>query len=158
MKPVAKKVTAPAETTETVVAKATKAVAAATGEKKEKKIGIRKFKDDQVITLLVDYNPKRANTAAHASFENYEDEMTVKEFLAAGGLAISLGWDSAHGYIEIGDTFNDDAEKKSKPAPKPKAEKAPKAAKAEGAAPAAAKKVVKKAAPVVEEEEEEEAE
>jgi len=152
----AKKVTAPAETTETVVAKATKAVAAATGEKKEKKIGIRKFKDEQVVTLLVDYNPKRAGSASNLRFENYEDGATVADTLKAGVTSGDLSWDVEHGLIKIADEYDDAAEKKSKPAPKPKAEKAPKAAKAEGATPApAAKKVVKKAAPVVEEEEEE---
>ena len=151
----AKKVTAPAETTETVVAKATKAVAAATGEKKEKKIGIRKFKDEQIVTLLVDYNPKRAGSASNLRFENYEDGATVADTLKAGVTSGDLSWDVEHGLIKIADTFDEDAVKKSKPAPKPKAEKAPKAAKAEGAtpAPAGAKKVVKKVAPVEEEEE-----
>jgi len=89
-----------------------------------------KYKPEQIITLLVDYNPKRPNSAAHASFECYEDEQTVKEFLDNGGLSISLNWDVEHGFIKIGDTFDAKAAKQSKPAPAPKAEKQPKAAKA----------------------------
>ena len=112
------------------IVKPTATAAKPAKEKKERAIGVRNFKDDAVITLLVSYNPKRAGSKAHASFECYEDEMTVKQFLAAGGLPVSLGWDTAHGFIKIGETFDEDAEKKSKPEPKPKAEKNPTAGKA----------------------------
>lgn len=93
----------------------------AEGAEVKEKVSRSKFGDDQIITLLVDYNPKRPNTAAHKSFECYEDGMTVKAFREAGGLAISLGWDTEHGFIKIGDTFDEDAEKKTKPVKEVKA-------------------------------------
>jgi len=136
-----------AETTEAVAKPTAKAAAPKEAkEKKERKIGLRNFKDDQVITLLVDHNPKRPGSASHARFENYEDGMTVKEALTAGLISGDLSWDVAHEFIEIGAEFNEDAVKKSKAVkePKPKKEKAAK----EGAAPAPTKKKVK---PVVEE-------
>ncbi len=81
----------------------------------EKEKGNRsKFGDDQVITLLVDHNPKRPKSASFARFENYEDEMTVKGALAAGITTGDLNWDTEHGFIEIGDEYNEDAVKKSK--------------------------------------------
>ena len=110
------------------------AKAAETAKEVTRKVGVRKYGDNQVITLLVDYNPKRVGSAANRSFDCYEDGMTVAAFLAAGGLPISLSWDSAHGYIKIGDEFDEDAEKKSKPEPKPKAEPKPKKVKAEAEA------------------------
>lgn len=120
-------------------------------EKKASPIGNRTFKDGQIVTLLVDYNPKRPGSAAHASFDKYEDGMSVSDFLKAGGLSISLKWDVDHGFIKIADEFDEDAEKKSKPAPKPKSEK-----------PAGEKAATKKAKPapavVAEEEAENESE
>jgi len=145
-KKVVKKVVA--ETTEAVAKPTAKAAAPKEAkEKKERKIGLRNFKDDQVITLLVDHNPKRPGSASHGRFENYEDGMTVKEALTAGLISGDLSWDVAHAFIEIGAEFNEDAVKKSKAVkePKPKKEKA---AKEEKAAATPAKK---KAKPVVEE-------
>jgi len=128
--------TAPVETTEKVAAPAVT---------KERKIGMRKFKDDQIITLLVNYNPKRKGSASAQRFEAYEDEMTVAGALKAGITSGDLSWDVEHGFIKIADEFDDSVEKKTKPESKPKAEKK------EGA-----KKVKAKAAPAEEEEEEEE--
>lgn len=137
------------ETTE-AVAKAPAKVAAPK-EKKVRKIGLRKWKDEQVIILLMDHNPKRPGTTGHSHFEQYEDGMTVADALKAGITGPDLSWDSKHNFIMIADEFDDTAEKKSKVVKekKPKAEKEP-------AAATPAKK--KKAAPVVEEEEEEEEE
>jgi outer membrane protein assembly factor BamE (lipoprotein component of BamABCDE complex) len=120
---------APAEVTEKVT-KAVPAKDAAPKEKKERKIGTRKFKDDQIVTLLVDYNPKRKGSASHGRFENYEDGMTVTEALKAGLTSGDLSWDVEHEHIQIGDTFDDDAVVKSKPESKPKTEKVAKPKKA----------------------------
>ena len=96
---------------------------------KEKKPAASKYPAEHVVTLLVDYNPKRAGSASHARFDKYEDEMTVKAALEAGLWAGDLNWDVAHEFIKIAEEFDDKAEKKSKPAPKPKAEAKPKAEK-----------------------------
>lgn len=128
---------------------------AAKPAKEKKPKGIRsKFPANHIITLLVAYNPKRKGSASHTRFENYEDEMTVEGALKAGLTAGDLAWDVAHGHIEIGESFNEDAVKKEAPAPKPKKEKAPKAPKSEKAA----KPKAKAKAPVEDEDEDEDEE
>lgn len=79
------------------------------------------------ITLLVDHNPKRPGCAAEKRFALYQDGMTQEEFLAAGGTTPDLAYDTAHGYIAVEGY-----------APKPvvRKERAPKAEKPEGEAPA----------------------
>lgn len=122
------------------------------GEKPKRKVGTRgstKFADTHVITLLVDYNPKRAGSASHGRFEKYEDGLTVEDAQKAGITAGDLLWDTKHGFIEIGAEYNDKAVVKSKPAPAPKKEKP-------GGGKAPAKKgAAKKVADEDEEEEEE---
>lgn len=140
---------APVETTEKVGKPAAKAAPAAKEEKAPRKIGLRNFKDDQVVTLLVDYNPKRVGSASNVRFENYEDGATVKETLAAGLTSGDLSWDVAHDYIVIGDEYDEDVVKKSKPVKEPKAKKEPKEPKAKPARKG-------RAEPDAEEEEEEE--
>lgn len=60
-----------------------------------------RFTEDQVITLLVNENPKRKGTMAWAKWEIYEDGMTVGEYLEAGGKRSTLNYDVEKGYIEI---------------------------------------------------------
>lgn len=60
-----------------------------------------RFTEDQVITLLVDENPKRKGTMAWEKWEIYEDGMTVGEYLEAGGKRSTLNYDVEKGYIEI---------------------------------------------------------
>lgn len=83
---------------------------AAKPEKKAKKGGTgggrreRSFKDDQVITVLVDENPKRPHTASYERFELYKrgkKGMTVKEALKAGVTSGDLKWDSERNFIKI---------------------------------------------------------
>lgn len=115
----------------------------------KRKVGTRgstKFAGTDIITALVDYNPKRAGSASHARFAKYEDGMTVDEAQKAGVTAGDLLWDTKHGFIEIGKEYNDKAVVKSKPAPAPKKEKA------EGGKAAAKKAPAKK---VVDEDEDE---
>ena len=57
--------------------------------------------NSQVITLLVDGNPKRPWGAAHRRFDLYWTGMTVGEFLAAGGTRGDLWYDHDHGFIRI---------------------------------------------------------
>lgn len=111
----------------------------------KRKVGTRgstKFAATDVITALVDYNPKRAGSASHARFEKYEDGMTVAEAQAAGVTAGDLLWDTKHGFIEINEEYNDEAVKKSKPAPAPKKEKAEKPVGKAAAKKAPAKKAL----------------
>jgi len=122
-RPNPKETKAPKETEEKLTPKGEKAPAEG-GEKR--KVGTRgstKFKGAQIVTLLVDYNPKRAGSSSHKRFEAYEDGMTVDEAQKAGITAGDLLWDTKHGFIEIGDAYNKNAVVKSKPEPKPKAEK-----------------------------------
>lgn len=61
-----------------------------------------RFTEDQVITLLVDENPKRKGTMAWDKWEAYEDGMTVGEYLEKGvGKRSTLIHDVEKGYIEI---------------------------------------------------------
>lgn len=124
----------------------------ATTEKPKRKVGTRgstKFAGTNVITLLVDYNPKRAGSSSHGRFEKYEDGMTVEDAQKAGISAGDLLWDTKHGFIEIGAEYNDKAVVKSKPAPAPKKEKA------EGGKAPAKKAAAKKVADDEDEDDEE---
>lgn len=112
-----------------------------------------KFPMDHVITLLLDYNPKRPGTTGHAHFELYEDEMTVKQALEAGITRADMLWDTKHGFLKIEEEFDDDAEKASKP--EKKAAKKEEKKEAPAAAPAKAEtKVAGKKKPAKVEEEE----
>lgn len=130
---------APTEQESKIEGKPGKEAAAKDPVEEKEKANRSKFSDDQIVTLLVDHNPKRANSASHARFENYEDGMTVKAALEAGITTGDLNWDTEHEFIKIGATFDKAAVKKSKvvkekPAP---AEKTPADATEAKAAPAA---------------------
>lgn len=71
--------------------------------------GPRGVAETAVITVLVEANPKRPNTKAHAKFECYTQGMTVGEFCDAvdaneeikGGATSNLVYDAQHGLISI---------------------------------------------------------
>ncbi len=56
---------------------------------------------DGVIRVCVAKNPKRPGSAAHARFDLYKKDMTVAEFLAAGGWRADVRWDTKQGFIEV---------------------------------------------------------
>lgn len=57
--------------------------------------------DEQVITLVIDKNPKREGSDAQYRFGLYRNGMTVRDYLNAGGTRDDLRWDAAHGFIQI---------------------------------------------------------
>lgn len=60
-----------------------------------------RFQSDQIITVLVDKNPKRVGTTGYKIFEYYENGQTVEENLKAGGRKQDLRWDVNHKFISI---------------------------------------------------------
>lgn len=46
-------------------------------------------------------NPKRVNSNAHKLFSHYRNEMTIGDFIAAGGTASAIKYDIEHGYIKV---------------------------------------------------------
>lgn len=68
---------------------------------KEPKVRETKIPRDAKITLLVDKNPKRPGSKAHAHFEGYFGAETVAEALANGVNSSSLFHDVGHGFIKI---------------------------------------------------------
>lgn len=60
-----------------------------------------RFPADGVITLNVSDNPKRAGSKAHGVFALYRDQMTVAEFLEAGGTTGDLNWDANRNFISV---------------------------------------------------------
>jgi hypothetical protein len=63
-----------------------------------------KSKDDAVIRLLVDHNPKRKNSRSYEEFNRYKDGMTIKEFIKVGGHRASIRWDVNKGFIKLEQT------------------------------------------------------
>lgn len=61
------------------------------------------LRDDRVIRVLVETNPKRPGSKSHARFGLYEDGMTVQQFVQAGGTAADVKWDAERGYIRVED-------------------------------------------------------
>ena len=66
-------------------------------------MGMYRPSDDAVILKIVDGNPKREGSAAHARFELYVSGMTVGEFIRAGGLIGDIYWDISRAYIVVSD-------------------------------------------------------
>jgi hypothetical protein len=68
------------------------------------------YNPEQVITMLVDKNPKNGDTASSRKFALYRNGMMVAEYIEAvvksgqkKGKAISgIRWDLAHGFIKVG--------------------------------------------------------
>lgn len=67
----------------------------------EKKSRKPRMSDEAVIKILVDKNPKRANTKAAERFGYYKDGQTVKAAKDAGVTAADLAYDVAHNYISV---------------------------------------------------------
>lgn len=65
--------------------------------------GRSRVKDDAVIKILADKNPKREGTTSHDRFALYRDGMTVKEAKDAGVKAADISYDSAKGFISVTD-------------------------------------------------------
>ena len=61
----------------------------------------RRVNKEAKITVLVEENPKRQNTAAFDRFALYETGMTVGEYLEAGGRTGDIHHDAAAGYIGL---------------------------------------------------------
>ena len=69
----------------------------------EKKVSGRKSENaplDGVIKVLRT-NPKRPGSAAGKRFDLYKKDMTVAEFLKAGGWRADISWDLKQGFIEV---------------------------------------------------------
>ena len=80
------------------------APAVESGEKKERKVGVRgsaKFSMDAKITVLVEKNPKQAQSKSYIRFEEYKTGMSCKEAIDNGVLLADLYYDSQHKFIEI---------------------------------------------------------
>lgn len=94
-----------AEATKKKTAKGAKKGTTSRGVKKEKTEraagGRRSFKKDQTIHVLVDSNPRREGSRAWDQFEIYKDNMTVADFLAAGGRRSALRSDTKRKHIEV---------------------------------------------------------
>lgn len=58
---------------------------------------------NEVITKLVQVNPKQLGSKAHQRFECYRTGMTVQEFLDAGGEKRDIYNDIARSYIATSD-------------------------------------------------------
>ena len=67
----------------------------------EEKKARSRIKDDSVIKVLVDANPKREGSASHTRFALYKDGMTVKAAKEAGVTPADLGYDEGKAYISI---------------------------------------------------------
>lgn len=61
------------------------------------------LRDDRVIRVLVDSNPKKKGSKTYERFELYRDGMTVQEFRQAGGTADDVKWDAERGFIRVED-------------------------------------------------------
>lgn len=55
------------------------------------------------ISILVQTNPKRPNSASHERFAKYKPGMTVAEALKAGVTKADLVWDQKKGFIKLED-------------------------------------------------------
>ena len=53
------------------------------------------------IKILAESNPKRKGTLAFDRFELYEDGMTVREYVEAGGRTGDVKYDVQAGHIEL---------------------------------------------------------
>lgn len=52
------------------------------------------------ITAIID-NPKRPGSGAHARYNLYKNNMTVQQFLDAGGIPADIHWDSKQNFIKL---------------------------------------------------------
>jgi len=61
----------------------------------------RNHTEAQVITVLVDKNPKREGSSAHERFNLYRTGMTVSQYVEAGGRTGDLTYDEKHSFISV---------------------------------------------------------
>ena len=61
----------------------------------------RSIRDDALITVLTEKNPKRPGSAAFERFKLYRTGMTVGDFLRAGGTRADISWDRSHKFITL---------------------------------------------------------
>lgn len=61
------------------------------------------LRDDRVIRVLAESNPKKKGTKSYDRFELYEDGMTVQQFVRAGGKSADIAWDAERGFIRVED-------------------------------------------------------
>lgn len=89
--------------------------------------GPRGTEETSKITLVATTNPKRAGSKAAGRFDEYKDQMTIKDFCDAVGKAATsnLVYDAKHGFITI-----EGYDPGAIITPKPKAEKVAKEPKA----------------------------
>lgn len=87
----------------------------AEGAKTDRARTSKQFGDGVKIKLLADKNPKREGSKAHSRFALYKKEMTVGEFIKAGGTFGDLAWDASRGYIQVEGYAPKMVEKKAKP-------------------------------------------
>lgn len=66
-----------------------------------KKRTVKPLRDDRIITVVAEENPKKAGTKSHDRFALYHTGMSVSEFVAAGGTRADVKWDAERGYIEV---------------------------------------------------------
>lgn len=69
--------------------------------KKAHRIHRAKFQPEQIITVLVDKNPKRKGSKSHPVFALYKTGQTVTQYLEIGGHQRDLRWDVDHKFIAI---------------------------------------------------------
>lgn len=61
------------------------------------------LRDDRVIRVLSETNPKKKGTKSYDRFALYEDGMTVQQFVKAGGTSADVKWDAERGFIRVED-------------------------------------------------------
>lgn len=75
-------------------------------EKKEPSVSRSNFSklypEDAKVTLLVDKNPKKANSKSAERFEHYTGSETVGDYLAKGGTYQDIAYDVGRGFVKIG--------------------------------------------------------
>jgi len=64
-------------------------------------IGNKRFRDDQTIKVLAKENPKKEGSKSYDRFNLYKSDITVKQYVEAGGKRDDLRWDSERGHIQI---------------------------------------------------------
>lgn len=84
------------------ITKKQKTAPAAKAERKPRPV----LRDDRIIRLLVDKNPKKQGSKTYERFELYRDGMTVQEFRQAGGTSDDVKWDAQRGFIRVEDASN----------------------------------------------------
>lgn len=61
------------------------------------------LRDDRIIRVLAESNPKKPGSKTYERFELYEDGMTVQQFREKGGTSDDVKWDAERGFIKLED-------------------------------------------------------